>query len=150
MNQIRAMINGKYWISPGARLGLAVVICMLTLVAAFTVFPALSARSASIQNHRDAVARQAVGAALLHRFDCTYGEAIRSTLLAAERSARTTAQLALSNRHRAFVRGDRQAANISLMSRRNAQKSAATYKHLRLQLAPLGRSYQGIPIPPCD
>lgn len=142
--------RSKFWISPGARLGFAAVILIFVFLFLFTGLPAIRAQQENEQERHDRARSAAIGATLLHRFDCTYGTAVRATLLAAERSARNSSHIALTNRHRALVRGDRRAANSSLLARRNARAAADSYKTVRLQLVPLGRQYQGIPVPPCS
>lgn len=141
--------QGRFWLSPGARLGFAGVIVLIVLLFAGLWFPqhATSVRQDRAEQVR--VVAQENGAKLLHTYDCTYGNALREVLLQAERQARTAAAISLQSRHTALQQGDRKRAHAGILSRRNNQAAAAKYHQLRMRLKPLGRNFEGIPIPPC-
>lgn len=128
------------WLSPGARLGFAVVICLLALVVVFGVIPAQSARQKQDRNDRlNAIAAQKADR-LLHNFDCTYGIALRTTLREAERSNLASAHNALLARRNNLHMHNPRAAAVNLRSFHNALQAAHKYRTLRLSLFALDQT----------
>lgn len=144
----------RWWLSPGAALWLTALSCALALILIFLVVPFYRDRGARNDREQQAAlvraSQRRQGAALLHGFDCTYGQGIRLTLKEAARSSTVSAHVALQARHNAILRGDRRAAHRSLISYRNSTRAAARYRHVAASLRPLGlKDRLGRPIPPC-
>ena len=147
---------GRFWLSPGARLGFAAVILGFVMLFLFTGVPAIQAKHEAELAAKVRITSQRNGAMLLHTYDCTYGNALRAVLKAAARDKRVTQSLSLQGRRsnlrvyrRTHDRTALRAAHRSLEGYRSAKRTANRYGSLAASLKPLGRNFQGIPIPPC-
>jgi hypothetical protein len=80
-------IRRALWISPGARLGLLALLLAVTMIVVFVAIPFYGDRAQRKEAAKVALmnqqARERRATALLHRFDCTYGVAMREALLVA-------------------------------------------------------------------
>lgn len=133
--------TGRFWISPGARLWLAALTTAVAVAVALVVIPANAERAKRAEERKQAEAQQLQDTIntqhLLRRFDCTYGVAVKSTLVLIEQAYHRQAQISLTSRHRQLMDGNKRGANTALRSRRNAQRAERRFRHLRLELQPL-------------
>ncbi len=130
------------WISTGARLSFVVLTLAMALLTAFVAIPFYADKAnrqhQATQTAQARVAQQKRTAAFLHRFDCTYGSALKATLREARRTYFTQAQVARRSRIDASHRHDWSRARTSLLSRRNALATARRYSQLLGDLQPVG------------
>lgn len=133
--------HSRLWISSGAALAVATLSVAIVVAAAVWVAPA-ARRAGEARTQAAALAAAQVqsrsnGLRLLHRFDCTYGQAIIQQLRAAESARRVDASIALQQRHSLIASHRFVLADAALRQYDAAIAAAREYRRLRLKLKPL-------------
>lgn len=133
--------KGRLWISSGAALAVAALSVAIVVSAAVWVAPAAQRATEARTQAAALIAAQAQSRAngfrLLHRFDCTYGQAVIQQLRAAEHARRVDASIALQQRHSLIASHRFVLADASLRQYDAAVAAAREYRRLRLKLRPL-------------
>jgi hypothetical protein len=128
--------DGKFWISPGARLWLMALTCIFALSVVFVVIPASQTRHRQDRLLAERALQARQGDAVLHRFDCTYGAGTRLMLAEAIRAAHVASHTALVSRHAQLEAGNKKAANAALRARRSNKTAEARYRAILKNLKP--------------
>jgi uncharacterized membrane protein YhiD involved in acid resistance len=95
------MVNGKLWLSPGARIGFALTACVVALLVIFVAIPFYAQRAdEQAKEQRAAITKEIQKKAtteFLHTFDCSYGAGLKLAVREAADNERRVAAVALTS-----------------------------------------------------
>jgi hypothetical protein len=132
---------GRFWISPGARLGLAIALMLITLLITFVAVPFYTDQAQQRQDKQDAakalIVRQRQTAQFLHKFDCTYGVSLKAVLSQLEGDQERAASRALAGIQAARALHDTRREGLNRRAREDALRASGTYHALRVAIPTL-------------
>jgi cbb3-type cytochrome oxidase subunit 3 len=132
---------GRFWISPGARLGLAVALMLITLLITFVAVPFYADQAQQRQDRQDAAAAQVVRQQqtqqFLHKFDCTYGVSLKAVLTQLGNDEERAASRALAGIQAARAVHDTRREAVSRKAREDALRASGTYRALKASIPTL-------------
>jgi hypothetical protein len=133
--------QGRLWISPGARLGLAIALMLITLLITFVAIPFYTDQAN--RRHEKQVAATALVVQkeqtrqFLHKFDCTYGVALKASLTQLQKDQEMAASRALAAIRASQAVHDTRREAVSRRAREDALRASGTYAALKASIPTL-------------